>query len=220
MTAGAGDGKQPTAVQGQIVFGKDDAVNVGFSIRREAAAITQAVLGFRRQRYKYLVCLTDIDGCGGFAVDRHAVQHQLNFVGFIRIHNYGAVRQCAAEDIGSFLIDGNGAAGNRNIAAVAGNGISVQHDGNAVAFRIGSIQIPIGENRRSHSFLRFFRSLRSSNCLCRRRCCRGDCQRLLCACGAGRQYHGQTEQQRDCLLFFHIPFLLKAPQAHFPVWTT
>ena len=61
------------AVQRQIIFGKNDGVNVVIVHCLKGSAVCKRVFRAVRKGYKHLVCLFYIDGSRGFRGQRYTV---------------------------------------------------------------------------------------------------------------------------------------------------
>ena len=61
------------AVQGQIILGKDDRINVVVINCSEVSSVRKCICRAIGKRDKYLVCLSDVDWCRGRTVHVHAI---------------------------------------------------------------------------------------------------------------------------------------------------
>lgn len=75
------------AVNRQGILGEHRCVNVVIVNRLKRIAAGKVVLRARRQRQKHLIGLAYIDRSGGFAMNGHAIKHQLHLGVLGRVHN-------------------------------------------------------------------------------------------------------------------------------------
>ena len=122
VSAGGGDGQRTLSVERQVGFGKHRAVNVIVVQLDKGFAACQRVLSAGCCGDEYLVGLSDIERGAVRALDGCTVQHQLEFVGVVGIDDHHAVVQCAGQDVGALVGDGDGAAVYCDCVAVAFGG--------------------------------------------------------------------------------------------------
>ena len=128
VPAGGGDGQRTLFVERQVGFGKHRAVNVVVVQLDKGFAACQRVLSAGCCGDEYLVGLSDIERGAVRALDGCAVQYQLEFVGVVGVDDHHAVIQCAGQDVGTLVGDGDGAADYCDRVAVAFGGCTVQGD--------------------------------------------------------------------------------------------
>ena len=112
VSGGRSDRKRAGAVEGEILLGKNDRIDVVVVNGDKGAPIGKRVFGAVHQCDKDLIRFENIQRSGGLAVDTEAVEHQLEFRGIGSIDDHHAVVQCAGNTVYRFFGDGDGRPGN------------------------------------------------------------------------------------------------------------
>ena len=93
------------ALQHEVIFGKDRAVNIAVVDLRKAPAVCQGVGGAVRQRDKDFVRLPDIERCKALAGNIRVIQNEFDLVALLGVHDQSAVAQRTADHIDALVLD-------------------------------------------------------------------------------------------------------------------